>query len=85
VQKARHVKLLLYLYEQMSGLKINFEKSEILLIGGDNELASTYPDVFNRQVGCFPVKYLGVPISASRLKVKDWAKMEEKSKKKLDI
>jgi hypothetical protein len=26
VQKARHVKLLLYLYEQMSGLKINFEK-----------------------------------------------------------
>jgi hypothetical protein len=85
VQKARHVKLLLYLYEQMSGLKINFEKSEILLIGGDNELASTYADVFNRQVGCFPVKYLGVPISASRLKVKDWAKMEEKSKKKLDI
>jgi hypothetical protein len=61
------------------------KKSEILLIGGDNELASTYVDVFNCQVGCFPVKYLGVPISASRLRVKDWAKMEEKSKKKLDI
>jgi hypothetical protein len=33
----------------------------------------------------FPVKYLGVLISASRLRVKDWAKMEEKSEKKLDI
>jgi hypothetical protein len=81
VQKDRYVKLLLYLYEQMSGLKINFLKSEILLIGGDNELTSTYADIFNCQVGCFPVKYLGVPISASKLRVKDWAKMEEKSRK----
>jgi hypothetical protein len=85
VQKDRYVKLLLYLYEQMSGLKINFKKSEILLIGGDNELASTYADVFDCQVSYFTVKYLGVPISASKLKVKDWAKMEEKSRKKLDI
>jgi hypothetical protein len=53
VQKDRYVKLLLYLYEQMSGLKINFKKSEILLIGGDNELASTYVDVFNCQVSYF--------------------------------
>jgi hypothetical protein len=30
-------------------------------------------------------QYLAVPISASKLKVKDWAKMEEKSRKKLDI
>jgi hypothetical protein len=26
IDKARYVKLLLYVYEQMSGLKINFEK-----------------------------------------------------------
>jgi hypothetical protein len=30
---ARHVKLLLYLFERMSGLKINFKKSEVMLIG----------------------------------------------------
>jgi hypothetical protein len=35
VEKARNVKLLLYIYEQMSGLKINFENSEIVIIGGD--------------------------------------------------
>jgi hypothetical protein len=34
VDKARNVKLLLYIYEQMFGLKINFEKNEVILIGG---------------------------------------------------
>jgi hypothetical protein len=34
LEKTRNVKLLLYIYDQMSGLKINFEKSEVLLIWG---------------------------------------------------
>jgi hypothetical protein len=72
--------------KQMSGLKINFEKSEIILIGGDNELAVRYAELFNCQIGFFPLRYLGVPIVApSRLHVVDWAKMEEKSAKKLDV
>jgi hypothetical protein len=29
---ARNLKLLLYIFEVMSGLKINFEKSEIMLV-----------------------------------------------------
>jgi hypothetical protein len=33
ISKARNAKLLLYIYEQMSGLKINFDKSEIILVG----------------------------------------------------
>lgn len=36
IEVARNMKILLYMYEQMSGLKINFSKSEILLINGDN-------------------------------------------------
>jgi hypothetical protein len=36
-EKARDMKLLVYLYEQMSGLKINFEKSEVMLLGGGDE------------------------------------------------
>jgi hypothetical protein len=43
-----------------------------------------YADVFNCQVGIFPIKYLGVPISLSRLHVVDWARLEEKLEKKLD-
>ena len=30
-ENARHMKLLLYLYEMMAGLKLNFYKSEILV------------------------------------------------------
>jgi hypothetical protein len=51
MENAVNVKLLLYIYEQMTGLKINFEKSEIILIGGDNELAVRYAELFNCQIG----------------------------------
>jgi hypothetical protein len=84
VEKARNFKILLYLYEQMSGLKINFEKSEVMLVGGDDNIVIGYADLFNCQTGLFPMKYLGVPISASRLHVVDWTKMEEKPPKKLE-
>jgi hypothetical protein len=47
VEKARNLKLLLYLYEHMSGLKINFDKIEVILIGGDNNLAAEYSSIFN--------------------------------------
>jgi hypothetical protein len=51
-----------YIFEQMLGLKINFEKSELILVRGDNDIAREYAEVFNCQVGLFPIKYLGVPI-----------------------
>jgi hypothetical protein len=85
VEKARNVKLLLYLFEQMSSLKIKFEKSEVIMIGGDNNLAIEYAETFNCQIGSLPFKYLGVPISSGRLHVVDWKKLEEKLKKKLDV
>jgi hypothetical protein len=85
LEKARNMKLPLYLCEQMSGLKINFEKSEILLLGGDDELALMYAEIFNCNIGCFPLMYLGVPISAGQLHVMYWIKLEEKLAKKLDV
>jgi hypothetical protein len=69
----------------MSGLKINFENSELILVGGHNNIAQEYADVFNCQVGLFPINYIDVPVSPSRLKVADWLKLEEKHAKKLDV
>jgi hypothetical protein len=40
-------KLLLYLFEVMSGLKINFSKSEVLVICGDNNVAKLYAGMFS--------------------------------------
>ena len=51
--KARNMKLLLYFYEMMSGFKINFSKSEIIMIHGDDTLNTQYADLFNCQIGSF--------------------------------
>jgi hypothetical protein len=56
----------------MSGLKINFLKSEIFTIGGDNEIASFHADMFGCKVGSLPMKYLGVPISSTSFKNSYW-------------
>ena len=71
LRNALNIKLLLYLFEVMSGLKINFHKSEILCVGGDDNILTTYADMFNCQIGHFPMKYLGIPVTFSSLRVAD--------------
>lgn len=83
LEKAVNLKLLLYMFELMSGLKINFLKSEIFVIEGDNEISSCYANMFNCQVGNLPMKYLGVPISYATLKNSDWDFVDSKCIKKL--
>jgi hypothetical protein len=39
--------------EVMSGLKTNFSKSEVFSVGADNDITSTYADMFNCQVGTY--------------------------------
>jgi hypothetical protein len=85
LEKARNVKLLLYIFEQMSVLRLTLKKSELFLVGGDNGVANEYAEVFNCLVSLFPIKYLGVPVSRSRLKVVDWLKLEEKHAKNLEV
>jgi hypothetical protein len=85
VEGARNMKLLLYMYELMAGLKINFSKSEVISINDEEGWDRKYADIFNCQVGTFPIKYLGVPISPSRLHVSDQVPLMNKSEKKLDV
>jgi hypothetical protein len=69
----------------MSGLKINFDKSKIILFAGDNTFDVQYADLFNYQMGLFLMNYLGVPNAPGRLHVIEWARLEEKYGKKLDV
>ncbi|XP_048552830.1 uncharacterized protein LOC125533101 [Triticum urartu] len=84
INKAINVKLLLYLFELMSGLKINFEKSEVFNIRGDNDIDLVHADMFGCQVGTLPMKYLGVPVTYSALKNADLDFLDGKMIKKLD-
>jgi hypothetical protein len=83
-EKALNLKLLLYMFELMSGLKINYQKSESLCVGGDDNILMTYADIFNSQIGHFPMKYLGVPVSYSSLRGVDWDFLEAKYVKRSD-
>ena len=62
LDKARNLKLLLSAFEQMSGLKINFHKSELFCFGEAIEAAADYADLFGCALGQFPIKYPGISI-----------------------
>ena len=44
LEKARNLKLLLYAFEQLSGLKINFHKSELYCFGKAREFEQEYTE-----------------------------------------
>jgi mannosylglycoprotein endo-beta-mannosidase len=84
MESAQNLKLLLCFYEKMSGLKINFDKSEVLMISQDCEKAIGYADILNCATGTWPIKYLGVPVSSSKLHISDWVPLDEKMLRRLD-
>jgi hypothetical protein len=68
----------------MSGLKINFNKSEVLMISQDCEKVIFFADIMNCDTGEWPIKYLGVPVTSSKLHIADWMPVDEKLLKRLD-
>jgi hypothetical protein len=69
------------LFESMSGLKINFHKSEILCFGNAKEIDYLYADIFTCLIGNLPMKYLGVPIDKKKINNSLWVPMIEKLEK----
>jgi hypothetical protein len=66
-EKARNMKLILCLFEKLSGFKINYQKSEIFCFGQVKEVEDKYRLLFGCAVGSFPFKYLGIPIHFRKL------------------
>jgi mannosylglycoprotein endo-beta-mannosidase len=58
----QNMKILLYICKKMSGLKINFDKSEIVMVSFDAQKAIWYSDMMNCTTSHWPIKYLGVPV-----------------------
>jgi hypothetical protein len=69
LENARNIKFILCLFEQISGLKINFHKSEIYCLGAAKEKAQYYSEIFTFPVADLPMKYLGMPIDENNLAV----------------
>lgn len=67
-----NLKFLLMCFEGMSGMKINFEKSEAFASGGDLESQLRAAHMMNYELGSIPMKYLGMPISKRALSIMDF-------------
>ena len=83
LEKAINLKLLLCAFEQLSGLKINFHKSEIFCFGEAQQCEAQYSQLFGCQSGNYPFKYLGIPMHHRKLSNGDWNIIEQRFEKKL--
>ena len=83
IAKAVNMKLILALFEQLSGLKINFHKSELYCFGKARDDQEEYRRIFGCELGSLPFRYLGIPIHHRKLLNKEWKIVEDRFEKKL--
>jgi len=76
------MKMILFAFEQLSGLKINFYKSDIFYFGQAKEMEQHYSVLFGCQSGKYPFRYLGIPMHFRKLSNTDRRVVEEKFEKK---
>ncbi|KAM0922736.1 hypothetical protein ACQ4PT_005968 [Festuca glaucescens] len=69
----QNLKFLLLCFEEMSGLRINFDKSEVVVLGYPPKEQQRIADNLNCRLASFPITYLGMPIRDSRILIKDLA------------
>jgi hypothetical protein len=69
--KIRNLKVVLMFFERVSGMRINFNKSDFIPINLSSEQCHEIAHILNCPIGHFPFRYLGVPIHFDRLKRED--------------
>lgn len=80
----RNLKLILYCFEWLTGLKINFHKSEVYVFGVSQEEKERMANMLNCALGSFPMKYLGVPVSYKHLNMEAFRPIVQKMRNILD-
>jgi hypothetical protein len=70
--------------ESMSGMKINYHKSEVFVMGCDVEEQQRVANLFNYKLGVLPMVYLGVPIGEYRLNNENFMPLSGKMTKRMD-
>ena len=56
---------------QLSGMKINYDKCDLVTINLDVDNADLLSQIFWCKLGDFPIKYLGVPLHYLKLRRED--------------
>jgi hypothetical protein len=77
------VKLLLIKFENLSDLKINFTKSELVSLNITSQESIQYANILGCKITSFLINYLGVLLRRRRLNTKDWDFLINKVQQKL--
>lgn len=70
-------------YEQLSRMKVNFHKSELLHMNLDESEVQRFANIFACPIGSFPLKYLGVPLHFDNLSRDDIQPLVDKIMKRV--
>jgi hypothetical protein len=72
ITNVRNLKWILTCFELMSGMRINYHKSELIPVNVVEEgILHMYSDVFGCPIAAFPIKYLGIPLHYQKLRRED--------------
>jgi len=83
LEQACHFKWLLACFENLSGMKINYNKSDLLTLNLSDDENLAFARLFCCNIGNFPIKYLGVPLHYTKLKREDIQPVVEKLIKRI--
>lgn len=80
---ATNLKWTLTCFEQVSGMRINYSKSEMIPLNLEPAEISSFSTIFGCLVGDFPIKYLGVPLHYDKLSRNDIQPLIDKILKRI--
>ena len=78
-----NLKGILLWFEQLSGMRVNFHKSEVITMNMSGESAHDISYLFACPIGNFPIKYLGVPLHYENLSRDDIQPLVDKMLKQI--
>jgi len=82
VQNIMTIKAMLRCFELGYGLKVNFHKSKIGIVGVDRNLVKLYTEILYCNLMVFPFTYLGLPVGGNSSRCSFWEPVLSKIKKK---
>jgi hypothetical protein len=78
-----NLKGILLWFEQISGMKVNFHKSELVPMNISEEEAHDLSHLFSCPLGSFPLKYLGISLHYDNLTREDIQPLVDKMLKRI--
>jgi len=79
----KRIKILIYIFEILSGLSTNFDKSSLYQLGPPTMVMSQVSTLLHYKTGSFPFTYLGLSLKSTILYKADWQPLLDRIDKRL--